>query len=82
MNKKTIKYLLGLALLLFLGYNSIYFRKLDEVKAEKEGHRFDAAKFAEKFWQNDLPPALATAVDIKALLPMLANDPTWASVMP
>jgi predicted lipoprotein len=75
-NNKTsvwLKYGIGSVVLLLLAYNSVYFRKLDEVKAEASG-KFDAAAFAKTFLEKQLTPKLATAPDIDELTTLLSTD--------
>lgn len=71
--KKLIKYILGFALLLFIGYNSVYFKKLDDKKASAT-KGFDAKPYARKYFDSKLLPALNNAVDINILRGMLLAD--------
>lgn len=74
-NKKLpwLKYGIGTAVVLLLAYNSVYFRKLDEVKAEASG-KFDAVAFAKTFLEKQLTPKLTTAPDIDELTTLLSTD--------
>lgn len=69
---KPIRYLLYVAVLALLAYNSVYFKKLDEVKAGATA--FDAAGYAREFWQKKLAPGLSKAVDLNALITLLETD--------
>lgn len=69
-NNLTIKYLLGLGAVLFLGYHSIYFKKLDEVRSAAN-KKFDAAAYAQKFFTSTLTPQLANASGIQELIQLL-----------
>ena len=71
--KKILKYIVGFALLLFIGYNSVYFKKLDEKKASAN-KEFDAKTYARKYYDTKLLPALNNAVDINVLRVMLLAD--------
>lgn len=71
--KKILKYIVGFALLLFIGYNSVYFKKLDEKKASAN-KEFDAKSYARKYFESKLLPALNNAVDINSLRAMLLAD--------
>ena len=71
--KKTIKYIIGITLLLAVAYNSIYFKKLDEVKAAAS-KEFDAKTYAGKYFKSKLIPALQNAVDLSRLLTLLRQD--------
>lgn len=82
-NNKTLpwlKYGIGSAVVLLVVYNSVYFRKLDEVKAEASG-KFDAAAFAKTFLEKQLTPKLATAPDIDELTTLLSTDKNKAFEM-
>jgi predicted lipoprotein len=67
--KKIIKYAAGIFLLIIVAYNSVYFRKLDEVKASSS--KFDAKNFARNYFDNKLMPSLPDAVEINQLLSLL-----------
>lgn len=47
--KKSIRYVLWVALVLIVGYNSVYFKKLDEVNAGS-AKTFDAAGYANTYF--------------------------------
>lgn len=70
--KKLIRYAISAAVLLFLGYNSVYFRKLDAVKKEATG--FDAVAYARNHFRNQLAPALRNAIEINQLIALLQTD--------
>jgi predicted lipoprotein len=75
-NNKTLPWLnygIGSVVVLLLAYNSLYFRKLDEVKAEASG-KFDAASFAKNFLEKQLNPKLESAPDIDELTTLLSTD--------
>ncbi|SEJ65325.1 Predicted lipoprotein [Dyadobacter sp. SG02] len=69
---KPIRYLLYLAVFALLAYNSVYFKKLDEVKAGTAA--FDAAGYARDFWDKKLTPGLSKATDLNALTALLKTD--------
>lgn len=73
MLKKTVKYVVGLVALILIAYNSVYFKKLDEVKASS-AKKFDAKSYARKYFDDKLIPALNNAVEIEQLLTMLKSD--------
>jgi predicted lipoprotein len=75
--KKAIKYVVILILLMVAGYNMVYFKKLDEVKASAT-KSFDAVGYAKTFVENKLPAATDKAIDIDALLAQLKNEPNKA----
>lgn len=69
---KPIRYLLYVAVVALLAYNSVYFKKLDEVKAGST--TFDAAGYAKDFWEKKLTPGLSKAVDLNTLTTLLKTD--------
>ena len=75
---KLAKYIIAIAAVLIIGYNSVYFKKLDEVKASVAAKQFNAAVYAQTFWTNKLLPNLDKAIDIAQLSRMLSADPTKA----
>ena len=75
MGKKTVKYLIGLAVLLLLAYNSVYFKKLDEVKLASVPGKFNASEFAQKLWANQMNDAIANSTAINTLDSLLKNNP-------
>ncbi|MVM30271.1 DUF2291 family protein [Spirosoma sp. HMF4905] len=82
MQKNSLKYAVLLVLLGVVAYNSVYFKKLDEVKANAGSNtdqKFDAAAYAQTFWTSKLLPASASsATDLSALLSSLKTDKTKA----
>lgn len=74
--KKPIRYLIGLAALGLVGYNSVYIKKLDEVKAATAGKStFKAESYAETFWNTKLlPVASQQATDLSTLVTQLKTD--------
>lgn len=83
--RKAVKYPILLALTAVLGYNSVFFKKLDEVKAAggpNAAHHFDAAAYAKEFWAKKLLP-IATqpsgpTMELPVLLTALKADPKQA----
>lgn len=75
MGKKVIKYIVVVVVILLVAYNSVYFKKLEEVKAEQTARTFNAASYAQNFWDKKLTPSLNNATAIDKLIPMLTNDP-------
>ncbi|MBS1522419.1 MAG: DUF2291 domain-containing protein [Bacteroidetes bacterium] len=78
MGKKVIKYIIVAFVVLLVGYNSVYFKKLDEVKAEQTAKTFNAAAYAQNFWDKKLTPGLSNAIAIDKLIPMLNTNPAQA----
>lgn len=69
---KPIGYLLYLAVVALLAYNSVYIKKLDEVKAGAA--TFNAAGYALDFWDKKLTPGLSKAVELGALTSQLKTE--------
>ncbi|GAB3988324.1 hypothetical protein GCM10028807_10730 [Spirosoma daeguense] len=77
MPKNSLKYTVLLVLLAVVAYNSVYFKKLDDVKASagaKGGSTFDAATYTQKFWTEKLLPARSNATDLETLTTLLKTD--------
>jgi len=71
---KTIKYIISLIVIVVVAYNSVYFKKLDEVKAARSAKDFNADAYAQTFWSNKLIPNLNKAIDLNQLTALLSND--------
>lgn len=71
---KGLKYIITVIVILVIGYNSVYFKKLDEVKASLTAKEFNAAKYAQTFWNNKLRPNLNKAIDITQLTAQLSGN--------
>jgi len=76
MNRK-VKYILWLAVLVIVAYNSVYFKKLDSMKAAGTD-KFDAAAYAKNYLQKQLPTLAGKAIDIDQLLTDLKTSPQKA----
>lgn len=78
MPKNTLKYAILLVLLGVVAYNSVYFRKLDEVNATSGANatsKFDAASYANTFWTTKLLPAgSSSATELSRLISSLKTD--------
>jgi len=74
MTKKIIKYILSAALLVFLCYNAVYFKKLDEVKKASTVSKFDAIKYARKYY-NAVIPIAGKSIEYNKLLSLLTSNP-------
>ena len=75
---KIIKYMLIIAGGLFIIYNSVYFKPLDEIKAEAASKIFDPLAYSLDFWENKLIPNLDQAVGLNTLLDLLKSNPAEA----
>lgn len=75
MPKNSLNYALLLVLLGVVAYNSVYFKKLDEVKASSGAtSKFDPVAYAQTFWTSKLLPATSTATDFGTLITLLKTD--------
>ncbi len=70
--KKIIKCIAVFLVIATVIYNSIYFKKLNEVKAGTTS--FNASKYASAFWDKKLTPALAKSIEIGQLFTLLKTD--------
>src|SRR5437762_2853598 len=71
---KAIKYIIAIVVILVIAYNSVYFKKLDEVKASQTAKEFNAETYAQTFWNNKLLPNLNKAIELTQLTVMLSTD--------
>ncbi|MHC4165928.1 MAG: DUF2291 family protein [Planctomycetota bacterium] len=72
--KKVCKYSLAAAILVFLLWQSVYFKDLKEVREQRRRGAFNAAEYAGDFWLNQLPEVLEEAVDIKELIELFKTN--------
>lgn len=68
--QKPLRYLVFLVIVALLAYNSVYFKKLDEVKAGTAS--FNTVKYAAEFWDNKLRQS--KSAEINSLLTLLKSD--------
>ncbi len=69
----ALKYIVVVIAAGLLLYNSVYFKRLDEVKAESRGQIFNAQECAEGFW-NKLLLRADKATDAELLLKLFRTD--------
>ena len=69
-----IKYFLLLAVIVLLAYNSVYFKKLSEVKGNT-AEKFDARSFTKKLWDEKLPAKMDSAVELTTLITAIGTQP-------
>jgi predicted lipoprotein len=70
---KVVKYILVAAVVGLLGYKSIYFRKLSEIKNTSNA-KFDAPGFTSKIWSEKMPAKMDSAVDLATFINAVATD--------
>ncbi|MBE7169087.1 MAG: DUF2291 domain-containing protein [Williamsia sp.] len=73
--KKGLNYIITLLLLVVVAYNSVYFKKLSEVKAAGKSKQFNATAYAQDYLNGKLPSALDKALDVNRLTALLKADP-------
>ncbi|MDT0687232.1 DUF2291 domain-containing protein [Autumnicola psychrophila] len=78
MRLKKIKKILIATFILIAFISSISVQNLDEVKARAAHSEFDAASYAQEFWENKLIPNLSETMEINRLLELLREDPEKA----
>jgi len=71
---KAAKYIILIVIMATVAYNSVYFKKLDEVNASRSAKQFNAAAYAQTFWTTKLIPNLDKAIDITQLTTMLSTN--------
>ena len=71
---KAAKYIILFVVVVAIAYNSVYFKKLDEVNASRSAKQFNAAAYAQTFWTTKLIPNLDKAIDITQLTTMLSTN--------
>jgi predicted lipoprotein len=74
MKNKPVKYIVYIVIAAFVCYNSVYFKKLNEVKASV-AKIFDANAFTDKLWQEQLPAKMNSAIELTDYLQMLKTSP-------
>lgn len=78
MGRKKIKILLMVTLILIAFMSSISVHNLDEVRVRAAHGEFDAASYAQEFWENKLIPNLFESVEITHVLELLKKNPEKA----
>jgi len=74
---KTVKYVVFLIVILVSGYNSVYFKRLSELKTSATG-TFDVISFTKDFWDHELIPDVHQGVAMNELLQQLRKNPDKA----
>jgi len=75
---KPIRYVLVAAAIALVGYNSIYFRKLSDVRNAEKALDFDAKAYALRFLDTTLPAHPDKAIALPLLAQTLTADPARA----
>lgn len=72
--KKVYKYVVAAVIVVFLGYFSISFENLDDVKEQRRRATFNAAQYARDFWDDQLFRVLDQAVDVNELIELFNSN--------
>lgn len=72
--KEASKYIVAAVIISFLGYFSISFENLDDVKEEQRRATFNAAQYARDFWDNQLFHVVDQAVDVNELIELFNSN--------
>lgn len=78
MRKQLLAWLIAIIALTLVGYNSIYIRKLSEVKASAAAKYFNASVYARNYFDKRLIPSLDKAVPLPALFTAIEQQPDSA----
>jgi predicted lipoprotein len=70
---KAVKYILVMAVIGLVGYKSVYFKKLSEIKNTSNA-KFDAVKFSSKLWSDKMPAKMDSAVDLATFIRAVTTD--------
>jgi len=71
--KKLVAYILIAAITGLVGYNSVYFKKLSDVR-NSSVEKFDAVTFSKQLWSEKMPQKLDSAVDLAVLINAVTAD--------
>ena len=71
--KKSIKYLISILIIGIIGYNSVYFKKISELKAAEKS--FDATAYATDLINNKIRPVLNKAIALNSLVKQVTVAP-------
>ncbi|MGA9652257.1 DUF2291 domain-containing protein [Pedobacter sp.] len=75
---KIIKYVLAITVIIVIAYNSVFFRSLAKLKAEKELKKFNAKEFADSYIKRKLLPSVDDLLDFDVLMRALRSSPQKA----
>lgn len=75
---KVLKYTIGILATLLVIYLSLDIQNLEKHRAETRPATFNAADYAEKFWNDSLPASIANDPRIEDLLKLLNENPANA----
>lgn len=70
---KPWNYIVYTVIILFIGYNSIYIKRLSSL-TQSQSAKFDATAFAQNIWDKKLPTRLNEAVELSSLADLLTTN--------
>ncbi|WP_316818097.1 DUF2291 domain-containing protein [Pedobacter nyackensis] len=76
--KQFLKYLFIVVAILFVGYHSVYFKKLNEMQASTSTGKINIATYTRSFWNQKLIPSLNKSLPFGELIELLKADPKKA----
>jgi len=71
--KKAVKYILIVLVIALVGYKSVYFKKLSEIKNAGD-KKFDAAAWSKKLWDEKLPARLDSGIELTTLIDKIQTN--------
>ena len=71
--KKLLRFILPIIVVGFLSYNSVYIKKLSDVKKDAK-KSFDATIFVKVLWEEKMPLKIDSAVDLNSFIQAIATD--------
>lgn len=73
MKNKLLKYILLIAVIALVGYKSVYFKKLSDVK-QTTAQKFDANTFSQKLWKEKFVTKIDSAIELAALVTLMQSN--------
>ncbi len=71
--KKTLLYLVLFLCFALLAYNSVYFKKLSEMKKATD-KQFDAGEFAKNLWEGEMQTSINNGIELPLLLKSISEN--------
>ena len=71
--KKTLLYLVLFLFFALLGYNSVYFKKLSEMKKATD-NQLDAGVFAKNLWEGEMQTSINSGIELPLLLKSISEN--------
>lgn len=71
--KKVVNYFLAAVVIGLVGYKSVYFKKLSDVK-RTGNEKFDAPAVAKRLWNEEMPAKIDSAIELPVLIKAIAGN--------